>query len=249
MRTGAQAVCLILLMAAAGCIGASGGEKAPNGNNSFTAPDTPQQLNNSSVKSYALEYERQFLEQHLADRYDEESYGIGCCATTKDAGVVVEKSGTYYAQVLYPYYYSTSGGETDAASRALYIVSKDTINRIELSHHSVTAEDPYSGPNQSTNEPPPKIWVVNTGEETREFSISLRHKGQNELAYNHSMGLSGNRSVLFSGVALRKGEYKLLFDDGEREMTFNIMAKESAPDNVYILITDDGTTIHRAPGL
>jgi hypothetical protein len=240
---------LLLVVVSAGCIGANETGVTANGSTSITPPDTPQQLNNSSVESYALEYEQRVLEQRLADRYDEEQYGVGCCTTTKDAGVVVEKSGSYYVQVLYPYYYSTSGGETDAASRALYVVSEDTSNRIELSHHTVTAEDPYSGPNQSTNEPPPKIWVVNMAGETRTFSMSLRHVRQNELAYNHSMELSADESMEFSGIVLRRGEYRLLFGDGEKELTSSIMAKESAPDNVYILITENGTNIHRTADL
>lgn len=249
MNSALRAISLTLLIVAAGCIGVNGGEMDSNGSPSFTPPDKPLDVNNSSVKSYVLEYEQDFLKKQLANRYDKGSYGVGCCTTTKDAGVVVEKAGTYYVQVLYPYYYSTSGGETDAASRALYVISGDTSNRIHLGHHFVTANDPYSGPNQSTNGSPPNIWVVNTGEDTRGISITLRHKGQDELAFNHSMELSTNRSVEFSGIVLRKGEYELQFDDGDEEITTNLAAKESAPANVYILITDNGTTIHTAPRL
>lgn len=254
MGLGPRAVCLILIIISAGCIGATGGETNPEGGQVASSPDKPQQLNNSSVKSFALEYEQQFLKQHLADRYDEENYGIGCCTTTKDAAVVAETSGKYYVQVLYPYYYSTSGGEADAASKALYVISEDTTNRIKLSHYTVTAEDPYSGPNQSTNASPPTIWVVNTGEKNREFSMSLRHKGRNELAYTHSMKLSGNQSVEFSQVVSRTGDYQLTLDAGNAEITstytnvdVNYTDISTAPDSVVIIITDHGTTIYKAP--
>lgn len=254
MKIGPRTACLLLIVVSAGCIATTGGGTDSNGGQLAPPPEQPQELNNSSVKSYALEYEQQFLTQHLEDRYEEGKYGVGCCTTTKNAVVVAEDRGTYYAQVRYPYYYSTSGGETDAASMAIYGVSEETTTRIELSNHTVTAADPYSGPNQSTNAAPPTIWVVNTGGETREVSLSMRHEGQDELAYDHRRELSGNRSVEFSQVVSRTGAYQLTVSVGAEQRTTTYTNADvdytdatAAPGHVVVIVTDQGLTIHEVP--
>lgn len=254
MKIGPRTACVLLIVVSAGCLGTTGGGTDLNGGQLTSPPEQPQELNNSSVKSYALEYERQFLEQHLEDRYEEGKYGVGCCTTTRDAVVVAEDRGTYYAQVRYPYYYSTSSGETDAASMAIYGVSQETTTRIELGNHTVTAEDPYSGSNQSTNAAPPTIWVVNTGSENQEFSLSMRHEGQDELAYDYRRALSGNESVEFSQVVSRTGAYQLTVSVGAEQSTTTYTNEDAdytdlsgAPDHVVVLVTDQELTIHEVP--
>lgn len=228
---------LVFLVVLAGCLGGTG----PGAQKQL--PSQPVELNESSVESYVLEYERIHLSNRLSKRYGNDSYGVGCCTAPKEVDSLLERSGTYYVRVQYPYHYRADGGEADAVSKALYVVAESTTERISLSGRTISVDEPYSASNQSGNSTPPKIYVVNAAESEREVSLNLTHLGRDERAFERTLTLESNRSVEVSQIAYRKGEYRLTVASEDAVSRHEFTIDDSDPGTVFVLFTEDGPVV------
>lgn len=239
---------LALVIILAGCTAVPGvGSTNDSSDSAEPLPSEPRELNESAVESYALEHERVRLVNRLDQRYGNDSFGVGCCTTSKQAVTITENSSHYYVRVRYPYYYVTDGGETDAASEAVYTVSENTTERISLRARTISVDDPYSASNQSGNAAPPRVYVVNAAHNDRDLSMTLSHLDRDETAFDRSIDLDGNASAEVSQIATRKGEYRLAVSSEGEVTRQEFTIGETDAGSVFVLFTDTKTVIQRVP--
>lgn len=239
---------LVLIVVLAGCLTVPA--SSPTNDSAGATeplPTEPRGLNESAVESYVLEYERVRLVNRLDQRYKNDSFGVGCCTTSKHAVTITENSSHYYVRVRYPYYYVTDRGETDAASEAVYTVSENTTERVSLRARTISVDDPYSASNQSGNAAPPRVYVVNAAHNDRELSMTLSHLDRDETAFDRSIDLDGNASLEVSQIAHRKGEYRLAVSSEGEVTRHDFTVGEAGAGSVFVLFTDTKTVIQRVP--
>ena len=103
-------------------------------------PEPPDDLTSETAKQTALKYEAAYINRRLIDStVDDFSAWSG---QFPDAEVVNRTDDGYVVDVRMPYYYRKGDRDTDAFTRARYLVSSDTVRRTNGSTVSPVLTDP-----------------------------------------------------------------------------------------------------------
>jgi len=236
-----ETVGLLLIILFAGCVATPG--NAPDSTVSY--PDTPNQLNNSSAEGYALAYERAYTDDWLSERYGADEYDLNCCTAGADATVLGAQDGTYYVRVQFPYAVSDGGGEGDYVTDALYAVSENETNRINLDANRVTTPQ-YVSTDPDRNTAGVNIYLVNAAAESANASLTVTDVSASEHVYTDTTTIPERGSVAYIRVAAKASDYRVAARVGAHDTETEFVLDDSTDGDLFVIEMGDRVLIVRA---
>lgn len=239
------AVALAVLLLCSGCLAGLGTSNVgPAETPGY--PEQPNTLDNSTVQSFALQYERVHLRRQLQSQYAADEFGLGGGTVPKSANVVAARNGTYFVEVQYPYYTDTSGAEADGASHALYEISTDEVERFDLAAGSVAPEDTFRAPSPANNTYGQTIYLANARSSSHAFDVTLTYSETDETAYEFDGSLLAGSSLQLTGTASRIGQYRLtVTTDADASVTRGFALSDSQHAPLFVVLAGDGLLVVR----
>jgi len=90
----------------------------------------PPTISDEKAKKRALDAEEEYVFEHLQNAPCLTSWGTAGTPARKAATVIKRTTEGVRVEVTHPYWFSTNDMEVDATSRAVYLVSPDSVQRV-----------------------------------------------------------------------------------------------------------------------